>query len=201
MKNDESKGRIYISGAFTTVTRGACGGGTAWRDNDPHFWSSPPTWGICRTDVRKVIKKGDYVFFVLPKRAEHPQMIYGYFRVRDKITHEAAFARFRRKRMRSERRRGVANGNIIVNARGDYNRYDDGVHRDRFKRIKEYYVIGDRSDCEFLTAERICQLHGRFVGKLNRVFDTNGQTVIDIIGRGGRKMTWRQVRALLDWLS
>jgi hypothetical protein len=42
-------------------------GGVGWLDNDPHFWEPPPTWGICRTDSRRVVKVGDYIFFVLPK--------------------------------------------------------------------------------------------------------------------------------------
>jgi hypothetical protein len=76
------EGRIYISGAFTTINRSKCGGGVGWLDNDPHFWTQPPTWGICRTDYRRVIRKGDYIFFVLPKASELPQMIYGFFQVK-----------------------------------------------------------------------------------------------------------------------
>ena len=33
-------------------------------------WNWPPTWGICRTDFRRVIKVGDYIFFVLPKASD-----------------------------------------------------------------------------------------------------------------------------------
>jgi hypothetical protein len=65
-----TEGRIYISGSFTTVNRNKCGGIVGWLDNDPHFWRPPPTWGICRTDFRRVIKVGDCIFFVLPKASE-----------------------------------------------------------------------------------------------------------------------------------
>ena len=64
-----------------------------WLDNDPHFWTSPPTWGICRTDYRRTVNVGDYIFFVLPAHAELPQMVYGYLRVKEKITHSQAFQR------------------------------------------------------------------------------------------------------------
>ena len=53
------KGYIYISGAFTTVQRSKCGG-AGWLDNDPHFWTQPPTWGICRTDRRRGVDPGDF---------------------------------------------------------------------------------------------------------------------------------------------
>src|SRR2546430_2431671 len=87
------KGYIYISGAFTTVNRSKCGG-NGWLDNDPHFWTQPPTWGICRTDLRCCVDVGDYVFFVLPKASELPQMIYGYFRVCEPpISHIQAYSR------------------------------------------------------------------------------------------------------------
>jgi len=148
------EGRIYISGVFTTVNRNKCGGGVGWLDNDPRFWSWLRTWGICRTDFRRVIKVGDYIFFVLPKASELPQTVYGYFKVRERITHMEAYARpeLRRKRMGDK----VPNGNIIVDADGRYNRFDGGYHKDGFDEIKRYYVIGDTNESAFqgLSAHR-----------------------------------------------
>jgi hypothetical protein len=193
------EGRIYISGVFTTVNRSKCGGGVGWLDNDPHFWTWPPTWGICRTDFRRVVKVGDYVFFVLPKASELPQMVYGYFKVREKIiTHMQAFRRpdLRRKRMGNK----VPNGNIIVDAQGRYNRHDGGYHKDRFREIKRYYVIGDGNESEFLSEGRIRQLAPEFVAILNRVFRTRKSSVFGIIGRKGRTMSEEQVSRLLAWL-
>jgi len=87
------KGYIYIASAFETVNRSACGQKGAWIDNDPHFWTSPPTWGICRNDLRAGADVGDVVFFVLPRRGRHPQMIFGYLKIAEKISHLEAFSR------------------------------------------------------------------------------------------------------------
>ncbi|MGA9059291.1 MAG: hypothetical protein WB763_22590 [Terriglobia bacterium] len=192
------EGRIYISGVFTTVNRNKCGGGVGWLDNDPHFWRPPPTWGICRTDFRRVIKAGDYIFFVLAKASELPQMVYGYFKVRERITHVEAFCcpDLRHKRMGNK----VPNGNIIVDAHGRYSRFDGGYHKNRFDEIKPYYVIGDRNESEFLSEERIRQLAPGFVAVLNRLFGTRKNSVFGIIGRKGRRMSEEQVRRLLAWL-
>ena len=54
------KGFIYIAGTFEKVSQPK--DKSDWRDNDPHFWSSPPTWGICRPDLRERVDIGDYVF-------------------------------------------------------------------------------------------------------------------------------------------
>jgi hypothetical protein len=192
------QGRIYISGVFTTVNRSRCGGGVGWLDNDPHFWSWPPTWGICRTDFRRVVDVGDYIFFVLPKASELPQMVYGCFRVRERTCHMQAFRRpeLRRKRMGEK----IPNGNIIVDARGRYNRFDGGYDKDRFAEIKRYYVIGDTKESRFLREERIRTLAPGFLGALNTVFGTREKAVFGIIGRKGRRMSEEQVRGLLAWL-
>jgi hypothetical protein len=193
------KGYIYISGAFMTVKRSKCHG-TGWLDNDPHFWNQPPTWGICRTDRRRCVKRGDYVFFVLPKGAEQPQMVYSYLRVLDKITHIEAYRRpsLMRKRMGPNKN---PNGNIIVTADGEYNPWDGSPsHKQRFDDIKKHYVIGDPRKSEFLTIEKIERLAPRFLGLLNSVFDTKGTTVFEVVRRGGRRLDAKQVRRLLRWL-
>ena len=192
------EGRIYISGAFTTVNRSKCGGGVGWLDNDPHFWTQPPTWGICRTDYRRVIRKGDYIFFVLPKASELPQMIYGYFRVKDKITHVQAFNRpeLASKRMGNKN----PNGNIIVDVNGQYDRFDGGAHKDRFDKIKLYYVIGDESKSEFLAEKKIRQLAPGFLNALNEIFESKANSVFEVIWRSGRRMSKKKVNQLLAWL-
>src|SRR5271166_2960005 len=127
------KGYIYIASAFETVNRSACGQKGSWVDNDPHFWTSPPTWGICRSDLRARAEEGDVVFFVLPRRGKHPQMIFGYLRIGKIVSHVDAFQRLdlRSKRMNNK----VPNGNIIVDGTGGYNRFDGGVHRHKFDKI------------------------------------------------------------------
>ena len=79
------KGYIYIASAFETVNRSVCGQKRSWVDNDPHFWTLPPTWGICRNDLRAGAEIGDVIFFVLPRRGRHPQMIFGFLKVAEKI--------------------------------------------------------------------------------------------------------------------
>src|SRR6266849_4528686 len=143
------KGLMYIAGTFETFDRGKCGRGKGWIDNDPHFWTSPPTWGICRNDLRRKIEERDYVFFVLPRGAKHPQTIFGFLRVADIISHVEAHrcADLHSKRMGNEN----PNGNIIVDSLGNYNRFDGGAHRHIFQKVKERYAIGDPKRSRFLT--------------------------------------------------
>jgi hypothetical protein len=191
------EGSIYISGVFTTVNRSKCGG-AGWLDNDPHFWSQPPTWGICRTDFRRTIREGDYIFFVLPKKSELPQMVYGYFRVQRKMTHTEAYASPALKYKRMGKKN--PNGNIIVDANGLYNPLDGDAHKDRFDEIKRYYIVGDENESEFLSEVRIRRLAPEFITVLNSIFETRKDSVFGVVGRGGRKMSEEQVSNLLAWL-
>ena len=192
------KGYIYIASAFETVNRSACGQKGSWVDNDPHFWTSPPTWGICRNDLRAGAEIGDYVFFVLPRRGRHPQMIFSYLKIAEKISHLDAFPRLdlRSKRMGNK----MPNGNIIVDSEGRYNRYDGNAHRHMFERVKRHYVIGDSSESRMLTAEEIRRLSSGFVPRLTEILGIQGPRAIDIISRKGRILSAAQVKALLAWL-
>lgn len=194
------KGRIYICGAFTSVRKSKCGG-AGWLDNDPHFWTRPPTWGICRPDLRKLVKPGDYVFFVLPARSDLPQTVFAYLRVKETITHMDAYRLWTlwSKRMKPSRP-GQPNGNIIVDARGRYNKYDgNDDHKVRFHRIKEHYVVGDERVSVLLSERKIRRLAPEFPVILERVFGENG-TAFDIISRWGRVLSEKQVTTLRAWL-
>lgn len=193
------KGLIYIAGSFETVDRSKCGRGKGWIDNDPHFWTSPPTWGICRNDLRRKAERGDYVFFVLPKRARHPQMLFGYMRIVDKITHLAAFHRADLVTKRMGRKN--PNGNIIVNGLGRYNRFDRGAHKHKFHKIKDEYAIGDPRDSRFLSERDIRALAPSFPHALREVLGGKGQRPIDLISRYGRELSEWQVRRLLKLLD
>jgi hypothetical protein len=190
------QGRIYISGTFTEITPPL--NKTDWRDNCPHFWSGPPTWGICRPDFRKVLSVGDYVFFVLPARARLPQMIYGYMRILEKIDHITAYHRpaLFDKRMGNKN----PNGNIIVNSSGQYNKFDGGVHLHNFQKIKQHYVVGDPEKSAFLTEAKILQKHPAFQATLNVIFNKTGGAPINVISRKGRRMNHQQVADMLQWL-
>ena len=193
------KGFIYIAASFLTVNRSKCGQGGAWIDNDPHFWTQPPTWGICRNDLRRRANVGDYIFYVLPKRGRHPQTIFAYLKIREKITHIAAFNRqdLRSKRMGNKN----PNGNIIVDKYCRYNRYDAGAHKRIFHKIKDEYVIGDKSKTKMLSDRNIRSLAPDFISTLSSIIGIAGDRPIDIISRKGRELSDDQVNKLLLWLK
>lgn len=197
------EGRIYISGAFSSLCNNNCKSIGPTPDNDPHFYNSPPTWGICRTDFRKKLKKGDYVFFVLPKNAidenklHLPQMIYGYFKIEQHIDHITAYQLFPQKRMRAEH----PNGNIIVNADGSYNQFDNGAHLEKFNQIKEHYIIGSQLENRFLQPQDVIRLAPSFLDVLNEVFEANFTDIFKIIGRKGRIINEMQIQQLLHWIN
>lgn len=193
------KGYIYIASAFETVNRSICGQKRSWIDNDPHFWTLPPTWGICRNDLRAGAEVGDFVFFVLPRRGRHPQMIFGFLKIAEILSHLEAF---RRPDLRSKRMgRKMPNGNIIVEAGGEYNRFDGGIHRHKFDKIKRHYVVGSEAKSRMLTSEEISCLAPTFLKTLGSILGAQGTRAIDIISRKGRVLTAQQVRALVSWLN
>lgn len=193
------KGYIYIAGAFETVNRSVCGQKGAWVDNDPHFWISPPTWGICRNDLRARAEVGDFVFFVLPRHGRHPQMIFGFLKIEEIISHAEAFRRtdLRGKRMGNK----MPNGNIIVDSGGGYNRFDGGAHKHKFEKIRGNYVVGSETESRMLTSPEINRLAPRFLSTLAYVLGFPGHRAIDLISRKGRELTHSQVRLLLLWLN
>jgi hypothetical protein len=197
------KGFIYIAGAFHTVNRSKCGQGGTWIDNDPHFWTHPPTWGICRNDLRKKCDPGDYIFFVLPLHGSHPQMIFAYLNICQIITHHEAYHRpdLRKKLMGNKNH----NGNIIVDADDAYNRFDFGVHKHKFNRIKNHYAIGDSTKSKILTAKQIQALAPQFLNKLVSVlkpsFSISPTKPFDIITRAGRQLNETQIKSFLTWIG
>jgi len=192
-------GHIYIAGVFQTVNRSACGRKGAWVDNDPHFWTSPPTWGICRNDIRARAKQGDVIFFVLPRRCRHPQMIFGYLTIAEIVTHAEAFKRpdLRSKRMGPK----IPNGNIIVDANGGYNRYDDNAHLHKFQKIRHHYAIGTEAGSRMLTHEEIRRKAPTFLTTLSAILNRRGTRPFDVISRAGQKLDEKQVKDLISWLN
>lgn len=97
---------------------------------------------------------------------------------------------------------GRPNGNIIVTARGKYNRFDgNDDHKDKFERIKKHYVIGDHYQSKFLSESEIRKLAPTFSSELNQVFHDDGKNPIEVISRWGRVMDESQVNCLLGWLN
>lgn len=193
------KGFIYIASAFENINYSKCGGGKGWVDNDPHFWTGIPTWGICRNDLRKRAEVDDYVFFVLPKHSRHPQMIFAYMKIQEIVTHKEAYHRInlRDKRMGNKK----INGNIIVDANGNYNRYDAGAHLNKFDKIKERYAIGYKNESRMLNEKEILKLYPDFIKKLKQVLGGNGKRPIDYIQRYGQTLSPKQINQFLNWIN
>lgn len=194
------KGFIYIAGSFETVNRSKCGRGRAWIDNDPHFWTNPPTWGICRNDLRRKAEKGDYIFFVLPAKAKHPQTLFAYMQIaEEKISHIKAY---RRSDLVSKRMGNKSpNGNIIVDRSGKYNPFDGGGHQHMFEKIKNEYAIGDPNNSRFFTGPQIAALARTFLPTLSMILERAGARPIDLITRYGTQLSEQQVHSLLEWAN
>jgi len=126
-------------------------------------------------------------------------MIFSFLKITEKISHIKAFARpdLRSKRMGNK----MPNGNIIVDADGGYNRFDGGVHKEIFEKIKRHYVVGSETESRMLTSEEIRCLAPEFLRTLISVLGTEGKRPIDVISRKGRRLTARQVKSLLAWLT
>ncbi len=193
------KGIIYIAGSFDNVHRSRCAPDAEMLDNDPHFWTSPPTWGICRNDRRNEVSPGDYVFFVLPINGKQPQCLFGYMRIDRIIRHDEAYRdlQLRSKRMAAGKN---PNGNILVDANGEYNIHDLEYHRHIFEKVKRRYVVGSIEDSLFLKAEQIRRLAPRFLPFLRRLFNRNGYRAIELISRAGQRLNPVQVRAAVQWM-
>ncbi len=54
--------------------------------NDPDFRCRPFTWGICRPQVRRYVKCGQYLFFAARRKETGEFFLKGYFRIEDKLT-------------------------------------------------------------------------------------------------------------------
>ena len=189
---------MYIAGSFEIVIRSKCGRSKEWIDNDPHFWTQPPTWGICRNDLRRKTKPGDTIIFVLPKNGKHPQMIFGYLKIKELLTHLEAYKRneLKSKRMYNKN----PSGNIIVDNNGNYNRYDGGVHRQIFEKIKNHYAIGEL-ESKLLSVNKIEKLAPSFMDTLKSITGKDGKRPIDIITCHGIELSKKQVKKIINWIN
>jgi hypothetical protein len=60
---------------------------------DPDF-SDPPTWGICRPNVRRAVQRGSYVLFIGYLRISKIYLVKGWLRVGQKISYLDALDRY-----------------------------------------------------------------------------------------------------------
>lgn len=191
------KGYIYIAGGFGTVNRSTCGQKGSLVDNDPHFWTQPPTWGICRNDLRASANVDDVVFFVLPRNGRLPQSIFGYLTIERIITHSQAYATPSLKADDEQ----DAKGQHHCERDGRVQRPDRRDHEHIFHKIKLRYAVGNVSQSRLLTPAEICKLVPSFVEKISQVLGKSGSRPIDIISRWGAFLSPSQVNELLAWLK
>jgi hypothetical protein len=95
----------------------------------------------------------------------------------------------------------MPNGNIIVGASGEYNRFDGGAHKNIFEKIKQHYAVGNDAESRMLTSGEIGRLAPKFIETLSSILNAQGDRAIDLISRKGRVLTSRQVELLLAWLN
>jgi len=123
-------------------------------------------------------------------------MVWAYLKIEKKINHPKAYIKYPSKRMVL----GNPNGNIIVDANGDYNFLDQNAHKDRFKEIKEYYVIGCQKKSKILSSNEIVNKSKAFHTLLQNIFKTTNKSVSEIVGRKGRVLNKQQVHTILNLL-
>ena len=126
-------------------------------------------------------------------------MVFGFLKIAEILSHVEAFRRadLRSKRMNNK----MPNGNIIVGAGGEYNRFDGGAHRHKFDKIKQRYAVGCETESRMLTSDEIRRLAPTFLKTLGSILGAEGDRAIDIISRKGRILTGQQVSSLLAWLN
>ena len=95
----------------------------------------------------------------------------------------------------------MPNGNIIVDANGEYNRFDAGSHKHIFHKIKGRYAIGSLNQSRMLSHTEISKLAPSFTATLVQVLGKIGQRPIDIISRKGAILSPNQVDELLCWVN
>jgi hypothetical protein len=88
-------------------------------------------------------------------------------------------------------------GNVIVLEDGSRNPID---YHKNFENRVDNYIIG-RDPIMLETPEEIRRGRAETVTALNEIFQTKGDTVFKIIGRGGRRLNENQVEQMRQWLS
>lgn len=157
-----------------------------------------PTLGACMPNIRRQVVRGDWIFVVSGKTAGVQQYVVGGLQVDEKISALVAHDRFPDYRLRKEDD-GRMSGNIIVDGNGRKHVLDQ--HRDaNFDRRIQDYIVGSQS-IELAREAEIARSRAETIRKLADIFNRPpGNRVVDVIGRGARKMDDNQVNGLLEWL-
>lgn len=163
--------------------------------HDPYLGPCP-TLGACRPDIRRQLREGDHIFVISGKVPRVNQYVMAGFEVDTKVDANEAYRMFPELRLR-KREDGQLTGNIIVDAGGHQHKLDD--HDSFEKRIKNY-VIG-KNPLILSNLAEIAEGRRQTMDALCDILQTRGDTPFDVIGRGGRKLTERQIIQLRDWMA
>jgi len=164
---------------------------------DPYLGPTP-SFGACRPDIRRRVVPGDYIFVVSGKVSTSiQQFVIGGFEVDHKLDTLAAFERFPERRLHA-REDGQLDGNIVVGPGGNQHPLD--THRsDTFANRVQNYIVG--KDPIVLTAPHEIERGRReTMEALKTIIGKQGNSPIELLGRGGRWLNESQVLELRDWL-
>lgn len=166
-----------------------------WEMTDP-IYKGIPTMGACRTDIRRVIERGDFVFSISGNVVNVRPHIVGAFEVDEKIHGIAAYKQFPQNRMKVNEE-GKLQGNIICDEKGEHLGIDYHPH-DTFDQRIQNFIIG-KNPIFFDKKTEMEKAKAETLRVLNYIFNRNEDKVSKIIGRW-RKMDESQVKDLLDWM-
>jgi hypothetical protein len=164
---------------------------------DPIF-GRVTTMGMCRPDLRKLVKQGDYLFVLSGKIKGVSQYLIGGLEVDEKIDSIIALKRFPENTLKVLPD-GNKGGNLIVTQSGDRSPLDHHSAESFEKRVRNFVVA---RDAIYLDSEHEAGLgRERTLDILRRVFNApNARSVHEVIYRN-RVLDDKQVKMLLDALG
>jgi len=183
------KSYIYISGQGADPQANG-------RLNDP-ILKGTTSLGACMPNIRRLVRRGDYIFVISGKTRGVQQYVVGGFEVAEKIDTLAAYQRFPENRLRLNDD-GILEGNIIVNEDGSKHPLD-GHKMATFDSRVQNWILGTNPVA--LESEREVEL-GRMqtLDKLASILNKpKSNRVIDMMGRWA-KMNDAQTNEMLAWL-
>ena len=168
--------------------------------NDPYL-EGEPSLGACRPDLRKSVKKGDFIFVISGKLQNFPfikQYVICGFEVDEKISATNAYERFPKQRLRY-RDDGQLDGNVIVDQNGKKHRLDEHEDGPKFDKRCENFIVGKHLLMPESPGE-IIRARGQTMEVLCHILGKPGTQPFDLIGRSAKNLSRQQVEILIEWL-
>lgn len=162
---------------------------------DPYL-GDKPSIGACHADFRKQLNVGDHLFLISGKVKDANQFVVGGFEIAEKMHAMEAFHRFPEQRLH-KLADGQLAGNIIIDDAGRQHKWDD---HNNFDRRLDNYVIG-KNGIVIETVDEIERGRRETMEALQEIMKKKGNRPFDIVGRGGRKVSEKQIVELRDWLA